>query len=93
LLKEKGKMTNERVVNQFCDQKVIAGDLALEERIDAKIDKDIVALGKMKTMQAMGLGRRQGGPILEQELTKKIESPPVQPEVTECELPKEDGKT
>ncbi len=26
-------------------------------RIDAKIDKDIVALGRMKTMQTMGLGR------------------------------------
>src|SRR5262245_9155715 len=37
---------------------VIMKELALEERIDAKIDKDIVALGRMKTMLAMGLGRR-----------------------------------
>ena len=33
-------------------------ELAIEERLDAKIDKDLAALGRMKTMQQMGLGRR-----------------------------------
>jgi hypothetical protein len=39
----------------------------------------------MKTMQAMGLGRRQNGPIVEHEPTTQIESPPVQPESAEFE--------
>ena len=92
LTTEMGKITKERVVNRFCDEKVIAEQLALEERIDAKIDKDIVALGRMKTMQAMGLGRRQGGPVIEHEPTKEIESPPVQPEPAGHELQKTDDK-
>ena len=55
-------MTNEYVVDQFCDDKVIAAELDLEERIDAKIDKDILSLGRTKTMQAMGLGVDKAGP-------------------------------
>ena len=89
---ERKKMTKEYVVDQFCDDKVIAAELDLEERIDAKIDKDILSLGRTKTMQAMGLGRRQGGPVIEHEPTKEIESPPVQPEPAEHELQKTDDK-
>jgi hypothetical protein len=49
----------------------------------------------MKTMQAMGLGRRQAGPVIEHEPIKEIReiySPPVQPEVAEQELQKTDDK-
>ena len=92
LMIDLGNKTKEYVVDQFCDDKVIAAELALEERIDAKIDRDIVSLGKMKTMQAMGLGRRQGGPVIEHEPTKEIESPPVQPEPAGHELQKTDDK-
>lgn len=42
----------------YCEPQAIEADLALEERLDAKIDRDVVALGRMKTMQSMGLGRR-----------------------------------
>jgi hypothetical protein len=101
LVAERGQNTKELIVNRFCDEKVIAEQLALEERLDAKIDRDIVSLGKIKTMQAMGLGRRQGGPVIEHEPTKEIEAPPVQPEqappvrpaVAESELPKDNNET
>jgi len=61
-------------------------ELALEERIDAKIDKDIVALGRMKTMQAMGLGRRH---VVVDQPVQQIDSPPIQPETyrAESQLP------
>jgi hypothetical protein len=55
----RGKGTKKYVEKWFCDEKVILEHLAIEERLDAKIDKDITALGRMKTMQQMGLGRRQ----------------------------------
>jgi hypothetical protein len=48
----------EAVVRWFCGHKIILDELAVEERLDAKIDKDLAALGRMKTMQQMGLGRR-----------------------------------
>jgi hypothetical protein len=51
-------------------------ELDLEERIDAKIDKDIVALGRMKTMKAMGIGKRRDADA--NELPKQIESPAIQ---------------
>ena len=48
-------------------------DCGFLARNDAKkIEKDIVALGRMKTMQAMGLGRRQGGPVIAHEPTKEV---------------------
>ena len=53
-----GKYTRENVIDYFSDPDVITKELVLEERIDAKIDKDIVALGRIKTMKSMGLGRR-----------------------------------
>ena len=82
-----GKFTKEQVVDRFSDPDVIAKELDLEERIDAKIDKDIVSLGRMKTMQSMGLGRRRKEPVVEDASTKQIESPPLQPEPPD-ELPK-----
>jgi hypothetical protein len=92
LCAEQGQNTKELIVNRFCDEKVIAEQLALEERLDAKIDRALVALGRMKTMQAMGLGRRQAGPLIEHEPTKQIDSPPVQPEPAGRELQKTDDK-
>jgi hypothetical protein len=73
--------------DRFYDEKEIAPELALQERIDAKIDKDIVSLGRMKTMQSMGLGRRRKELVLEDVSVKQIESPPIQPEPPD-ELPK-----
>ena len=32
---------------------------SVNDRIDAKIDKDIKALGQIKTMKAMGIGQRR----------------------------------
>ena len=32
---------------------------SVNERIDAKIDKDIKALGQIKTMKAIGIGQRR----------------------------------
>jgi hypothetical protein len=37
---------------------------AVNERIDAKIDKDIKALGQIKTMKAMGIGQPPFEPAL-----------------------------
>src|SRR5262249_55488679 len=88
------KITKEQVIYQFTDPDVIAKELALEERIDAKIDRDIVALGRMKTMQSMGLGRRH---VVVDQPMKQVGSPPIQsesprsessqPESAEPELP------
>jgi hypothetical protein len=49
---------------------------AFEERIDSKIDRDIKALGQIKTMKAIGIGQRRA-PITVEPL-KQIESPPIQ---------------
>jgi hypothetical protein len=32
-------------------------ELSIEDRIDAKIDRDIKQLGQIKTMKALGIGR------------------------------------
>src|SRR5262245_23199499 len=71
------ELTKERVINHFTDADVIAKELALEERIDAKIDRDIAALGRLKTMQSMGLGRRH---VVVDQPMKQVGSPPIQPE-------------
>jgi hypothetical protein len=52
------KIIRQVITDPLCDPQAIEAELALEERLDAKIDRDIVALGRMKTMQSMGLGRR-----------------------------------
>ena len=41
------------------DEDLSERELAFEERLDAKIDKDIKQLGQMKTMKAIGLGNRR----------------------------------
>ena len=52
-----GRKSAENVVTTpYYDPKVVEADLAIW--LDAKIDKDILALGRMKTMQSMGLGSR-----------------------------------
>jgi hypothetical protein len=66
--------------DRFYDEQAVAAELALEERIDAKIDRDILALTRMKTMQSMGLGRRRKEPALEDVPIKQVESPPIQSE-------------
>src|SRR5262249_61830471 len=71
------ELTKEHVINHFTDPDVIAKELALEERIDAKILRDIVALGKMKTMQSMGLGRHH---VVVDQPMKQVGSLPIQPE-------------
>jgi hypothetical protein len=71
-----------KIGEQFCDAAFIEAELALDERLDAKIDKDIVALGRMKTMQAMGLGRRRNGQAIEGEPMKQVDSPPMHEEST-----------
>jgi hypothetical protein len=67
-----------KVGEVFYDPAFIEKALAFEERIDAKIDKDIVSLGRMKTMQAMGLGRRRNGQA--NEPLNQVDSPPMQAE-------------
>lgn len=55
------RFTSPKVGKEFCDPAVVAAELAFEERLDAKIDKAVVSLGRMKTMQQIGLGRRRVG--------------------------------
>ncbi len=52
-----------------------------EERVDGKIDRDIKQLGQIKTMKAIGIGRRSAPVTIEP--VKQIQSPPIQ--VAECE--------
>jgi len=47
-----------------------------EERIDAKIDRDIKQLGQIKTMKAIGIGRRP--PAVDVGPLKQIEAPSIQ---------------
>jgi len=89
LISQRGGLANAAVVRSFCDEDAITAELALEERIDAKIAKDVVALGRMKTMQSMGLGRRRTGQEIEGEPLKRVDSLPI---ADDEELPKVDGK-
>lgn len=50
------------------DEPLAEPELAFEERLDAKIDRDIKQLGQMKTMKAIGLGRRSA----------PVNNPPIQ---------------
>jgi len=50
----------ERTATQEMSDELFADrEQAFEERIDSKIDKDIKALGQIKTMKAIGIGRRR----------------------------------
>ena len=55
-------------IDRFADN-----EQSVNERIDAKIDKDIKALGQIKTMKAMGIGQRRAPTT--PEAMKQIESP------------------
>jgi hypothetical protein len=61
--------------------KISEGRLAFEERSDAKLDKDIVSFGRMKTMEAMGLGRRRDSDAAIDRPMKQVVSPPIQSEL------------
>jgi hypothetical protein len=80
LINQRGELARVAVVTWFCHEDAITAELALEERIDAKIDKDIVALGRMKTMQAMELGRRRNGQAIQDEAMKHVDAPSMQAE-------------
>jgi hypothetical protein len=91
LFEERYKFTEENIVDdRFCDEKAVVAELALQERIDAKIDKDIVSLGRMKTMQAMGLGRRRNGQTITDEPPKQVGSPPIQADEKQDKVEKEE---
>jgi hypothetical protein len=54
------RVRQERTISQEMSDEVFADrEQAFEERIDSKIDKDIKALGQIKTMKAIGIGRRR----------------------------------
>ncbi len=75
----RGGELSRAVLDEFSDPKVIAEELDIEERLDAKIDKDIAGLGRLKTMQAMGLGGGRISPTnRNDESLKEIVSPPIQ---------------
>jgi hypothetical protein len=64
-------LSYEMAIDRFADS-----EQAVNERIDAKIDKDIKALGQIKTMKAMGIGQRRAPTTSEP--MKQIESPTLQ---------------
>jgi hypothetical protein len=51
-------------------------ELAFEERIDAKIARDLKELGQMKTMKAIGIGKRSAPAAAER--MKVVASPPIE---------------
>ncbi len=54
------RQSQERTVSQEMSDEVFADrEQSFEERTDAKIDRDIKALGQIKTMKAIGIGRRR----------------------------------
>src|SRR5262249_28576905 len=71
------ELTKEHVINRFTDPDGIAKELAPKEGIDAKIDRDRFALGRLKPMKSMGLGRP---PVVADQPMKQVGSPPIQPE-------------
>jgi hypothetical protein len=67
----------ERTIDEEMSGEAFADrEQSFEERIDSKIDRDIKALGQIKTMKAIGIGQRRA-PITVEPL-KQIESPPIQ---------------
>ena len=64
-------LSYEMAIDRFADS-----EQAVNERIDAKIDKDIKALGQIKTMKAIGIGQRRAPPPTEP--MKQIELPALQ---------------
>ena len=64
-------LSYEMAIDRFADN-----EQSVNERIDAKIDKDIKALGQIKTMKAMGIGQRRAPTTPEP--MKQIELPTLQ---------------
>jgi hypothetical protein len=58
------------------DEEFAEYEQKFEERVDAKIDKDIKQLGQIKTMKAIGIGRRSTPVTIEP--LKQIQSPAIQ---------------
>jgi hypothetical protein len=61
---------------ELSDEKFAFREQAFEERIDAKIDKDLKLLGQIKTMKAIGIGQRRAPVTIEP--LKQIDSPAIQ---------------
>jgi hypothetical protein len=68
-----GEMT---IVDNTSTGKIAELQQAFEDRIDAKMDRDVRVLGQIKTMMAMGLGKPRVPDKIEE--LKLIESPPIQ---------------
>ena len=64
-------LSYEMAIDRFADN-----EQSVNERIDAKIDKDIKALGQIKTMKAIGIGQRRSSTTTEP--MKQIVSSPIQ---------------
>jgi hypothetical protein len=71
---EKSRMPS--IDESLSDAKLAERELAFEERLDAKIDKDIKQLGQIKTMKAIGIGKRRAS--VTDEPLKQIDSPVIQ---------------
>jgi len=65
-----------KVVDDISAGKFAESQQAFEDRIDAKMDRDMKVLGQIKTMMAMGLGKPRVPDKIEE--LKLIESPPIQ---------------
>lgn len=80
-----------KIGEEFCDPSTVVSDLEIEERLDAKIHRDLIALGQMKTMQAMGLGGRAAISEEPKSITlKKIDSPSLQAEGSKVRVDKKE---
>jgi hypothetical protein len=64
-------LSYEMAIDRFADS-----EQSVNERIDAKIDKDIKALGQIKTMKAIGIGQRRAPTTTEP--MQQIESSTIQ---------------
>jgi hypothetical protein len=60
----------------FADEVFADRELSFEERIDAKIDRDLKLLGQIKSMKAIGIGQRRT--TVTPAPLKQIEAPPIQ---------------
>jgi hypothetical protein len=72
---ERDDVIREHVIGPLYSNEAIAKQLPVEERLDGKIDKDAISIGRLKTMQVMIFGDRQMGPIIEHEPVKQIDLP------------------
>jgi hypothetical protein len=67
----------ERTLDEETSDEVFADrEQSFEERVDAKIDRDLKLLGQIKTMKAIGIGQRRT--TVTPAPLKQIEAPPIQ---------------